>query len=178
MNRFSIINETAPINEVEATSGLIGFINATHYDTQRMDGAKALKFTATNGADTLVFCLETVSSTSDVLTLTVFRDETVNGAYAFRRIELDGSYGDYIKANGETVSKWGAGYGLTTSTPDADVAEVMLSVLWQTVDEELSTAGKLMRDPKALAMDLPKWHHDYRFINGGCITGGQKVLFA
>lgn len=178
MNRFNIIEELAPINEIDATAGLIGFINATHYDTQRLDNFKALKFTATNGVDTLIFCVETVSSTSKVVTLTIFRDETTDGAYAFRRIELAGSYGEYVKANGETVSKWGAGYGLTITTPDAEMADVLNEVLWQTVDTDLSTAGKLMRDPKALAMDLPKWHHDLRFKNGGCITGGKKVLFA
>ena len=178
MNRFKIIEELAPINEVDATAGLIGFINATHYDTQRMDSVKALKFTATNGVDTLVFCLETASSTSNVLTLTIFRDETVNGAYAFRRIELDGAYGDYETAKKGVVSKWGAGYGLTTSTPDADIADVMNDVLWQTVDDNIAAKGNLMRDAKALALDLPKWHHDYRFRNGGEIVGGEKVTYA
>ena len=80
--------------------------------------------------------------------------------------------GDYVKFNGKTVSKKGAGYGMTVSTCDVDV---LAFVVRDIVRNSLSADyGRAVADPKAWKPEVAMWLHDDRFRNGGQVTGASK----
>ena len=80
--------------------------------------------------------------------------------------------GDYVKNNGTTVAKKGAGYGVAVGTADVDSIGIVVNKI---VRDSLSADyGRAVADASAWMPYVATWHHDARFVNGGQVTGASK----
>lgn len=82
--------------------------------------------------------------------------------------------GDYVKFNGKTVSKKGAGYGITVDTFDLDsLGFVVRDIVLNSISAHY---GRAVADPEAWKPEVATWLHDNRFRNGGQVTGASKKV--
>lgn len=163
------------ISEDEMTAGIIGLVTVTEADYMRQHGGISRKYVAGRGVagEMLVISVEPVSAWADDVTVTIV--SVVAGAVRWLAGDGVNVAGDYVKANGETVSKKGNGYGLTVNSTPEDVAVILAEVIWSAVEADYA---RPVADPLAWLFDVETWEHDMRFVNGGQVTGARKVAYA
>ena len=163
------------VGEDEATAGIIGLVKVTEADLMRQHGSVSRKYVANRGVagEMLIISVEPVSATANDVTVTVV--SVLAGEVRWLVGEGVNTAGDYVKANGEKVSKKGNGYGLTVTSTPTEVADVLAFVIMSAGDAEVAQP---VRDPLAWLFDVETWTHDARFTNGGQVTRQRKVAYA
>ena len=191
------VTTTTPllITADQFSAGAIGVMSSefTRDGMRQWDGVST-KVTASRGVsgEYLILSIEPVSNPSHrhphyvtgALPVTVMT-VAVRGTYGapsaddvVTYLSADGinTAGAYVKNDGTTVSKKGAGYGLTVanaSDPDT-LSDVIVAILRASIG---APYGRPVADRLPWLPRVATWNHDLRFINGGEVTGASKVTY-